>query len=519
MILDMSIKLKNSYKKMSSQRLVHFLVAFSAVVGWRLNYIQHGWVNNDFVLYHESARLFSLGLWKQGFEVFEWPLYSILIAFVHKLIGVNLHLAAQILSVLSFTIITYSFLTIIRVSNGNKMNIICGAIILFSANYLIGSVLPMLLRDPGAWAFFLLSLVFFIKLYRSNSWVNAIAWQLSAIIAILFRIEYITFLVLMPLIFLMKSELNFKDRVWLFLKSQSIGIALFISLLITLTFSSSLSINDFGRLREVAMLFGDKYKLVAESFYLKTEIMHTQVLNSDFGGYVTFGLMLALIGMSSAKCLAALGWLNACLLFFIKPKKIMISHDIRRVLFFSLFLSSINILVIVFSVFLLAGRYTAPLVLALMLMASFALAYLIEQANKSKLIGFKLIVWSILLVIAVSFLKNIWVKPAGTNFQQDAVAWLRKNNINNSQVFFDNSRTRYYADAQFQGIIDKRSQFLEDSIKGHEIDHYEYLVINHSASRPEREELISKSLPQYKIVQRFYDANKKKSIAIYERVK
>lgn len=511
--------LRNFCKQISTKQLICFLVALSVILGWRLNYIQHGWVNNDFVLYHESARLFSVGEWKQGFDVFQWPFYSLLIASLHKTLGVDLHFAAQLLSVFSFSIATYSFLTIIRISNGSKLVVSCGAIILFSSSYLVGSVMPMLLRDPGAWAFFLLSIVFFIRFYRSFSWIDSIAWQVFAMIAMLFRIEYITYLVLMPLVVLLNSEFSFRRRAELFLKAQSIGVILLVSLMAVLTLSSSLSIDDFGRLKEVPMLFGDKYKLVAEAFSQKTEIMDRQVLNGDFGGYVTLGLLLALIGMSAAKCLAALGWLNSGLLFFIKPKKTKISHDVRHILFFSLLLSLINILVIVFSVFLLAGRYTAPLAFVLMVMASFSLAHLLERAYGTKSIGLKVLACALLLVMTVSFLKNIWVKPPGTNFQQDAVAWLRKNNINNSRVFFDNSRTRYYADAQFQGIIDKRSQFLEDSIKGHEIDHYEYLVINHSASRPEREELVSKSLPQYKMVQRFYDANKKKSIAIYEREK
>jgi len=509
--------LKTFYKQISSKQLVYFLVVLSAVVGWRLNYIQHGWVNNDFVLYHESARLFSIGEWKQGFDVFQWPFYSLLIASLSKLLGIDLHLSAQILSVLAFALGTYSFLTIIRISNGNQLVMAAGALILFSSDYLVGSVMPMLLRDPGAWGFFLLSIVFFIQFYREFSWGNAIAWQLSAIVATLFRIEYITYLTLMPLVIFLNSGLSLRQRGWLFLKAQSISVVLLIGLVVLLAFSSSLSIDDFGRLREVPMLFGDKYKLMVEAFTQKASIMDRQVLNGDWGGYVAFGLLLAFFGMSAATCLGSLGWLNAGLLFFTRNREILISQDTKRILLFAALLALVNILVIVLSVFLLTGRYTAPLAFVLMIVSSFALAYLVVQSRKSNSYVFKTLLFLIMLFMILGILKNIWPKSEGANFQQNAVAWLRANNIDSNQVFFDNARTRYYASAPFQGIIDKRSEYLEDSIKSHEIERYKYLVINHSASRQDREDLIARELPQFKIVQRFYGFKNKKSIVIYER--
>lgn len=515
--IKIMILLENFLKQISSKQLVYFFVVLSVIVGWRLNYIQHGWVNNDFVLYHESARLFSLGEWKQGFDVFQWPFYSLLIASLAKLLDVNLHFSAQILSILTFALTSYSFLTIIRISNGSKLVIASGALILFSSGYLVGSVMPMLLRDPGAWAFFLLSIIFFVRFYREFFWADAIAWQLSAIIATLFRIEYITYLALMPFIITANSGLSLAQRSLLFLKAQSIGILLLLGLTALLAFSPSLSIDDFGRLREVPMFFGDKYKLMVELFTQKASIMDRQVLNGDWGGYATFGLLLAFVGMSAATCLGSLGWLNAGLLFFSRDREILISRDTRHILLFAVLLSVVNILVIVFSVFLLAGRYTAPLAFVLMIVSSFALGSLVVQSRKSSSYVFKTVVFLIVLFMMLGILKNIWPKSEGANFQQNAVAWLRANNIDNSQVFFDNARTRYYASAPFQGIIDKRSEYLEDSIRNHEIARYRYLVINHSASRLDREDLIAKELPQFRIVQRFYGFKNKKSIVIYER--
>ena len=506
------------YRHFSNKQLVYVYVILSVILSWRLNYVQHGWVNNDFVLYHESARLFLAGEWKQAFDIFQWPFYSILIAFLTKSLGTDLHLSAQILSVLFFGLVTYSILTIIRISNGQKLTISCGALILFSSTYLVGDVLPMLLRDAGAWAFFLLAIVFFIRFYRTNLWLDSILWQLSAIFATLFRIEYITYLVLIPFFLLFNSKLSLYQKNSKFIKANLIGIVLFLCLIVLLSVSSSLSIDDFGRLKEVPMLFSDKYLTTVEVFRSKSEIMDSQVLNGDWSSYSTFGLLLSFLGMAALTSFSTLGWLNTILLFFTKVKKMQISPDTRQILFFSVLLSSLNIVVILFSVFLLAGRYTAPLAFVLMVLTSFSLAYLITKSDESDSYVLRGLVFLIVIFLMVGVLRNIWPKSEGINFQQNAAAWLKSNNIQNNQVFFDNSRTRYYAKAPFEGIVDKRSTYLEDAIKSHEIENYKYLVINHSIYQKGREELIAEKLPQFKIVQRFYGVKNKKSVVIYEKV-
>lgn len=506
------------YLHFSNKQLVYLYVVLSLILSWRLNYVQHGWVNNDFVLYHESARLFLAGEWKQAFDTFQWPFYSILIAILTKLLGTDLHLSAQILSVLFFALVTFGILTIIRISNGQRLTISCGALILFSSTYLVGDVLPMLLRDSGAWAFFLLAIVFFVRFYRTNSWLDSILWQFSAIFATLFRIEYITYLVLIPFLVLFNSKLNLYQKNSKFIKAHLISIILFVCLIISLTVSSSLSIDDFGRLKEVPSLFTDKYQTSVEVFRNKAEIMDRLVLNGDWSSYSTFALFFSFLVMAALTSFSTLGWLNTILLFFTKVKLMQISADTRKILFFSVLLSLLNILVILFSVFLLAGRYTAPLAFAMMILTSFSLAYLIIQSGKSDSYIFRGSVFFIVIFLMVGLLKNIWPKSEGINFQQNAVAWLKSNHIENNQVFFDNSRMRYYAKAQFDGIIDKKSHYLEDAIESHEIENYKFLVINHSSNQKGREELIAKKLPQFKIVQRFYGVKNKKSVVIYEKV-
>ncbi len=154
-------KIQSLYNNLSAQKLILLFTLISAFISWQIIYIQHGWVNNDFVIYHEAARLFTLHKWKQGFAVFGWPFYSLLVATVKQMSGLDIFNSAKLLAIVFFAITTYSFLTLIHISSSNKTAIACGALVLFGSSYIVGDVLPMMLRDPGFWAFFTLSLVFY----------------------------------------------------------------------------------------------------------------------------------------------------------------------------------------------------------------------------------------------------------------------------------------------------------------------------------------------------------------------
>lgn len=511
--------LSNFYRRLTNEQLILLFTLLSMAIAWRVNYIQHGAVNNDFVLYHEAARLFTLGEWKQGFAVFSWPLFSLLIAGLHKLTFLDLHLSAQIITTILFSIASYSFLRIITLAGGNKTTLVCGILILLSNNYLTGDVLPMLLRDPGAWAFFLTSLVFFIQFYRNFNFKDAILWQASAIVATLFRVEYISFLIFLPLIFFIHPTFSLKSRILLMLKAQSLNILILLTALISLATIPSLTIKDFGRIQEVLGLFDHKFDEMLTVFSQRSNIMAKDVLQGHFDGLAKFGLLAALVSMCIVKCINTLGWVNMGLLVWKRKELTYIKHDAKQILIFSAVLSILNIAFILMSVFLLVHRYTAPLALILMVFTAFALASVIKQLqiDKSSQRKIKWCLIFIILFMSLSLLKICLPKRDGYNYAQDAVAWVKLNNIENKPVFYDDSRMRYYADAPFTSAFGETDGVLNTYISDQSIHQYEYLLVNYSASKPEHAITLIKMLPQYREIKRFNSYKNKKSILILKK--
>jgi hypothetical protein len=183
----------NKVDVIAPKKLFWWIVLASMVLAGWMQYIQHGWINPDSVLYFESARLFALGNWQEAVKVFNWPLYSILIAATHKLTTLDIHTSAQLLNVIFFGMATVSFLKIIQLAGGSVRVMLAGTLLLFGGQYLVGDVLEMLMRDEGFWAFYLSSLMFFIRYLQLNKISDALLWQVCIIIATLFRIEAICY--------------------------------------------------------------------------------------------------------------------------------------------------------------------------------------------------------------------------------------------------------------------------------------------------------------------------------------
>ena len=504
--------------EISTNRLI-LLVSFAAVLlAAQINYIQHGWINNDSVLYFEAARLFASGEWSEGYRLFPWPLYSALVALTHKITGFSIHLSAQLLNVLFFGITTASFLKIIQLSGGNNKTILAGSLILFSSQYVVGDVLQMLMRDQGFWAFFLISLIFLIRFYRLNTLSDALLWQMSILVAMFFRIEAISYLVLLPLILLLKPDETIGNRVIALIKCNVLNVAGTLAIGAVLLVSNDLSIDSFGRLREVFTL--NLYTELTRNLFEKSEIMAFQVLGGYLDEFALEGLLLTFLFIMISKMVSTTGLINVALAFFtIRRKEKLVHQDSWRVLGAALCIAALNMFLIITKVFVLSGRYVIALAFLVMILASFFLAeafkYFNSQSGREK--TKKRLLIFVMIVMALGLIKNVLPKKDGYNYEQDAVAWLTQNNPQHLPVFFDDARLRYYANSEYIGRWSDNWKYVARAIDDKSIHQYQLLVISHEKEKPEIEIAMKERLPEYTEVHRTRNPNGKKSVAIYKK--
>jgi len=509
--------LLNKLIQLPANRLTWLMTVIGVLIAIQINYIQHGWINNDSVLYFEAARLFTLGEWQQGFQLFPWPLYSGLIALVHSISGFSLHFSAQILNVLFFGITTFSFLKLIRHCGGDNATLLCGALLLFSSQYIVGDALQMLLRDQGFWAFFLTGLVFFVRFYRSLSWTDAVVWQLAMITAMLFRVEGITYLAVLPLTLLWHNDSSFRTICLAFIKAHSINLALILTVTVYVSFTG-LSVEHLGRLKEI--FTPNLYQELTALFRYQSEIMAVQVLGKFLDEFATEGLILTFLFILTSKTISTAGWITVGLAIYVgKLRQQLIKDDIWHISVAVMLIAVIDMFLIITKVFVLSGRYVVPLTLILLLLAAFGLRHLIGQlATKNTNKRYKWLVMVLMLILVLGMVKNVLPKREGYHYELEAVAWLKQHNPQNLPTYYETPRLRYYAGEKFIGLGPELNwSHLQTLIEKDQLDGYEYVLVSTNRDDPARDLFLSERLTSHIKVTEFRGTKGKKSILIYHR--
>jgi hypothetical protein len=501
----------NKIESVAPKKLFLIVVLASMLLAGWMQYIQHGWINPDTVLYFEQARLIALGDWAGAIQVFNWPLYGACIAAVHKITSLGIHQSAQVLNMLFFGIATASFLTIIQLAGGGTRVMLAGTLLLFGGQYLVGDVLEMLMRDEGFWAFYLSGLVFFIRYVQHNKLNDALLWQVCIMIATLFRIEAICYLIGLPLCLLLMRELSWNNRLLRILNTYSVAIFALIVIAATITISENLSMRNFGRLQEVFSL--NLYQEFTLKLFTQAQIMSSQVLGKYLEEFAVIGLLLTFIYIIIVKTISATGIFAAVFAgLALKNHGTNIETKAYFVLKTTAFVALISMALIIVKVFVLSGRYVAGLSWVLLVLGAFYFAALLASNQKR----IALITSLVVIALCLGFVKNILPKRQGYNYMQEAVAWLSKNNTQNLPVFYDEKRLRYYASAPFTNDSDDWES-LSKKFQSASIHHYGYLMLRHSSKYPERKQYLKDHLPSYQEIASFNSVKSKNSIVIYQR--
>jgi hypothetical protein len=513
-------KIAAAFKNIPENRLIALATALGVLLATRVIYIQHGWINVDSVLYFEVARLFSIGEWKQGLALYNWPLYSALIALIHKITGIGIQCSAQILDVVFFALATFSFVSLIRLAGGNKTTMACGTLLLFSSLYIVGDALPMLLRDQGFWAFLLTSLIFFIRFYRSGKLSDAMLWQLCAIVAVLFRIEAVTFLLLLPFIFFTNTAVAMRERVRQSAQASLITISMVILLVAALVLIPSVHLSDFGRIQEVVTLFGHGYLQLTQNLADKAQFMSEQVLGGYLRDYGLFGIIVTLAGIILVKSASTAGWLTLGLLVVTyKTNGVKPAADAQKVFCWVSVLALLNMGMIILNTFILSSRYVIALGFMLLLLASFGLASLFKhwhgETRVSRIKKWILIV--VLTLLGLCLIKNIWPKRDNYNYEQDAVTYVKQHQSQNDTVLYVSPKARYYAGLPYSSRGYDFWSFTSQAIKNGSIQQYDYLVINMDSAYPEREKELVEVLKNHQLVKEFSGFKSRKKIMIFAK--
>ncbi|MDH3689876.1 MAG: hypothetical protein OEU36_10400, partial [Gammaproteobacteria bacterium] len=269
------------------------IVASLVISAWCV-YADHV-VNYDGVLYLLVAEDIMRGDWGNAVSLYKWPFYPALIALVSGPADWNAEYAAYVVNAMLATLIVVAFMALVLELGGDRRTLIAAAlVILFYPE--INQYRSFIIRDFGYLAFYLISLLLFIRHYRCPSKLLAVSWFVSMLVATLFRVEGVIFLLYFPLLQYLNRRVS-RGR-W------SVAItgatALFVPLGLSFlwwTYSPTQKYDHLTGLTDPLAMMGGAWSQISTELSHKLYVVQEEFLVSisDDYAYVIFGLTLLLI--------------------------------------------------------------------------------------------------------------------------------------------------------------------------------------------------------------------------------
>lgn len=412
--------------------------AFTALTSLLLSvfaYYSNDIINSDGILYMNMADAYLKGGLAETVKMFNWPFFSILVAYIHQFTSLSFEVSAYLLNALLFVLLLDTLLLLSKKMLLNQQQLIVAAI-LFICFQSFNEYRDFVIRDFGYWAFCSLTLYRFILFLEKPTITNATFWQLSAAIAVLFRVEGIAILLGLPLyLFFTYSPIKAIKQ------SLKLNYLLIISAIIVTGLAIEMSgvSAAFSKIMTVTKYIDPDVFL--ESFKQKTAIIETEVLNQYSAKYSAFILSSGLIFMLLFKLLKAVsfGYLGIYLLDLYQRKNVSITPYRNLILYFAI-LNFVVLLAFLFHEYFMSRRYSMVMLISLLLLMLPRLTHLISQAWLSRN---KILLTVIGLILLVSLVDGI-TQSRSKAYIKDTAIWASQNLPENSSVLTDDYFIQYY---------------------------------------------------------------------------
>jgi hypothetical protein len=406
--------------------------------------------NVDGILYLKAANVFQESGLKASMSVYPWPFFSILIVFTHQITGFSLEHAAFLLDTLLISFMVGIFITLIKEAGGNLKIQYWAALVILIFPYL-NHARNNILRDFGYYAFALLSLVYFIRYLQQSRYKDAILWNISIIIAALFRIEGIILFCLAPFLILYKiptSHLPSKQSLKNYFILNIPLIILSAFLILWLLSKHTLSINNSGRLSELFFFFHHDLFQIINHIETKSSIIGSSVLTIFSQDLSSIFLFAGLFSLLLFTFINTLSFLYTLLSYYgFKNKLLSTDKNSHEAILTYIVINLLIVTTFLLKSFFLEDRYILLLSLLCLLAVPFTLDFIFTSwKNRTQNFAGKKWVFPLvclgLVILAISGLGHFGPSKA---YIINAGNWLNENTPTETRVYSNDEQLSYYS--------------------------------------------------------------------------
>ncbi|MFW5450641.1 MAG: hypothetical protein ACKE9I_03485 [Methylophagaceae bacterium] len=395
-------------------------------------------INSDGILYMDMAQAFLQGGLIETAKLFNWPFFSILVAYLHQLTALPFETTAYVINALLAVLLTDTLLLISHKILPNTRQLAIGALLILSF-YSLNEYRDFIIRDMGYWAFCSLSLYYFIRHLESSSMKNATLWQLFALTAILFRVEGVFILLALPLYyFILQPPITAIKKILQL--NYLVIIGGIVSLYTSLSSIGGTSASAFDRITSI--FYYSDIQNTLDQITLRAAILEAQVLNDRTAEYGALILISGLLIMLVFKLIKAIsfGYLAIFVTSMWQQTHSQTNNANIRLIRYFVAIHLVILVVFLFKEYFLSTRYTMMVLLSLLLLMLPKITSWIDEAwntkNKYKLAFIGFILFISIADTSTSSISKIYIK--------NTAIWAGNNIPVQSSILAGNSFSHYY---------------------------------------------------------------------------
>jgi hypothetical protein len=459
-------------------------------------------INPDGICYLLSAQTITSSSLKEGMHFCpqaQWPLYSSLISGLVQISHFSYSVSAQLLNAVFSAISVMTFILIAKELGGSRRVLWLAALVIL-LDHQFNVLRDNITRDHGFWAFYLISIYCLLRYFREHKWTMAFAWNLSLLVATLFRIEGAVFLLVLPWMswFNTKQALRLRAKSFFILNAPLLAICVLLALA-QLSYPGQIS-QHLGRVNEVINQAQNGWSILAEQYQASKNALIQHVLPPDSVSDASSIMLMVLISWYFYNVLLALSCAYAALLIYAWFNRARIfSLGSSPVLWGYVAVNFILTLAFLAEHLFISKRYLVAFTLVLALWLPFALNDLIDKWQSLRHRLFLIVVTAGLSLSAISGIvefgyPKFYIRTAGN--------WIAENVPANASLYVNDFQLMYYTQHFGMQLFEilpsylqaKRNMAEGQSMAQSQWEQYDYLALrvnsNHVSSSKDNSDML-----------------------------
>jgi hypothetical protein len=433
-------------------------------------------INVDGILYINTAKALAAGTTEHVNELYKWPVYSHLIAFMHKVTGLDLIAAAHVINAIFNVAACIVFVHLVAMLGGTRRTVLIASlvIVLFPG---LNELRSYIIRDHGFIAFYLSSFLFLLRALHHRGPGLLLASMALMGCATLFRIEGVVFLAAVPFIYYYSGDRSLTE------KRVSVAI---VCLLVALFVVPVLGwwLHDPERDAGSGMFSAANYEgvwtQISNQLHVKMALLKDRFLETSSGNTARLTYIWTVLGVILIQIMITLSvpysviagyGLKKRLAFphrkFIRPWKLFIYFNVLVLLLFT------------FILFILTDRYSLALVLLLLMIVPFALEHIYEKWRQADSRSWRTRTgYGLLALVLVANCIEGFTSLAYKEHLKESGAWLHSRVSPGDRLYTNNRIVLFYSGIPKDKVtvVNNMETLFADLYSGEWINH-DFLVL------------------------------------------